>query len=171
MGHLHFGQRTNKSCAFPKKNWRSRKKERNDGENRRAKLDASALAQKVAAQEVGRAVGGETTVMMMIMMRRSFLGLRPHPHPLGSSAAHQVLVVQVSSSPPPPPPQTRLSSSGGGKVVLHGGDDGGAGGGPPTTPPAKGIIRLQAACSSIYCCRFIILGFLSLSLSVTRLYS
>lgn len=38
-------------------------------------------------------------------------------------------------------------------------------GGPPAIPPpAKGIIRLQAACSSIYCCRFIILGFLSLSL-------
>lgn len=50
---------------FRKKIRDHEKKERNNGENRRAKLDASALAQKVAAQEVGRAVGGETTVMMM----------------------------------------------------------------------------------------------------------
>lgn len=46
-------------------------------------------------------------------------------------------------------------------VVMEGQE-----GGHPPPPLAKGIIRLQAACSSIYCCRFIILGFLSLSLSL-----
>lgn len=101
-------------------------KKRNHGENRRAKLDALALAQKVAVQEVERAVGGES--------RRSFLGLRPRPHPSGSSAVHHVWVVQVSSFPLPPPSQTRPSSSGGEKVVLHGG---GAWSDPATPPPRQ----------------------------------
>lgn len=110
-----------KLCISEKKKKLEITKKRNHGENRRAKLDASALAQKVAVQEVGGAVGGETTVAMRRRRRRSFLGIRPRPHPSGSSATHHVSVVQVSFFPLPPPPQTRPSSSGGEEVVLHGG--------------------------------------------------
>lgn len=130
------------------------------------------LAQKVAVQDVGRAVGGETTAMMM-MGEEELPGTGATPPSLWApQPLHHDSAVQVSSFPLPPPPQTRPSSSvarwfftvvGGRGVrgVTH----------QPTHPSrtSEGIIRLRAVSSSIYCRRFIILGFLSLGYKVIQL--
>lgn len=68
LGHLHFGQRTNKVVHF--------RKLEDDITIKTKKLDASALAQKQPHRKLGVVGGGETMM--------SFLGRRPRPIPRAS---------------------------------------------------------------------------------------
>jgi len=74
LGHLQFGQRTNKVVHF-------RKLEDEKTIKNKKKLDASALAQKQPRRKLG--VGGGCETMM------SFLGRKPRPVPYASLLARR----------------------------------------------------------------------------------